>query len=76
MNGIMTLLYFILVLGVIASALFVLYHLLRYSLSKSRAIRAAALFLSGFFFLLITNIILFSQLDWESIIATTVKSSL
>lgn len=76
MNQIVGLLYTILVIGLSGAAVFITYHILRYSLSKKKAFEGSVLFLAVFVFLLFTNMILFSQLDWGSIFETTVNSSL
>lgn len=76
MNEIMWLLYLVVVLGIALVSGFVVYHILRYSLSRKRAVEGAILFISVLLFLLFTNMMLFSRLDWRSILETTASSSL
>lgn len=76
MNEIMNLLYLIVVMGVLVVAGFVTYHILRYSLSRKKAVEGALLFISVFLFLLFTNIMLFSRLNWRSMLETAASSSL
>lgn len=76
MNEIMNLLYLVLVLGIAGVSIFIVYHILRYSLSRKKAIEGAVLFISVFLFLLFTNMILFSQLDWRSILGTAASTTL
>lgn len=76
MNEIMNLLYLIVVMGILVVAGFVTYHILRYSLSRKKAVEGASLFISVFLFLLFTNIMLFSRLNWRSMLETAASSSL
>lgn len=76
MNEIVGLIYTVLVIGLSGAAVFIVYHILRYSLSKKKAFEGSVLFLAGFVFLLFTNMVLFSRLDWESMLQTTMNSSL
>lgn len=76
MNEIMSLLYLIVVLGLMGASVFIVYHILRYSLSRKKAVEGAILFVSVLVFLLFTNMMLFSRLDWRSLLETAASSSL
>lgn len=76
MNEIMHLLYLVVVLGIAGASIFVVYHILRYSLSRKKAVEGALLFITVLLFMLFTNMMLFSRLDWRSLLETTASSAL
>ncbi len=69
MTRILTLFYLILFLGVCLTSLYVVYHILRYSLSKRQAIVIGVAFVSVLVLLLITNAVLFFRIDWDGLLA-------
>jgi hypothetical protein len=68
MISIFGLLYFILLIIYILIALFIVYHIVRFSLSKSAMAMTLAIFVGGFGLLLFCNIILFLSINWKEII--------
>lgn len=62
------LLYTFLFFSFVATALFIVFHLLRYSLNRRVALWSAALFLFVFIILLITNAALFFSLPFDTLL--------
>lgn len=60
--------YFVVLLVFVSIGFFVMYHLLRYSLTKQSAIATILIFLPVFFILLFSNIIIFFSLDFQQIL--------
>ena len=65
-------LYTILFLSYVMTALFIVFHLLRYSLDRKMAIFSTLFFVTVFTILLLSNGILFFSLPLESLLPTTV----
>lgn len=61
-------LYLILFFSYIAAALFIAYHIIRYSLSRTALIFGLTLFLSVFVSLLLSNMTLFFSLPLDSLL--------
>ncbi len=70
MQQIVSLLYLLFFLGVSVTTLFIVYHISKYSLSKKTAFWGNTVFLSGLAILLGLNAIIFSRIDWDSIVFT------
>jgi len=68
MSGIIGILYLVMFLGISAVGIYVCYHILRHSLSRSRAITTTFVFVSVFAILLFANAIIFFRIDWDAII--------
>ena len=66
MEQLISLFYLFFLFGAALMALFVTYHIARYSLSKQSAFWGNILFLSVFLFFFVTNVLLFSRIDWAS----------
>lgn len=66
MTHILTVFYFILFTGVCLTGAYVIYHILRYSLSSRQAAVTAVVFGSILVFLLVANAILFFRIDWDA----------
>lgn len=71
MQSIFGLLYVVLFFSYIAAALFIVFHLLRYSLKRSSALFGVTLFLLVFFVLVSTNILIFYSLPLDELLART-----
>jgi len=69
MTRILTLFYLILFLGVGLTSAYVVYHILRYSLSKRQAVLTVGLFGSVLLFLLATNALFFFRIDWDGMLS-------
>lgn len=65
-------LYTILFLSYVMTALFVVFHLMRYSLDRKMAVFSTLFFVTVFTILLLSNGILFFSLPFESLLPTTV----
>ena len=72
MQFIFGVLYTILFLCYVMTALFIVFHLLRYSLDRKMAIFSTLFFVTVFTILLLSNGILFFSLPLESLLPTTV----
>ena len=70
MRPILGLLYVIFFLGSLTTALFVVFHLLRYSLDRKVALFGTIFFLTVFVILLFTNALIFFSLPLETIFPT------
>ncbi|MDP2837722.1 MAG: hypothetical protein Q8O53_00395 [Candidatus Moranbacteria bacterium] len=70
MRLIFGLLYTLFFLGCLTTALFVVFHLLRYSLDRKVAVFGTVFFLSVFVILLFTNALIFFTLPLESLFPT------
>lgn len=68
MQQIVSLLYLLFFLGASIMALFVMYHISKYSLSKKNAFWGNTIFLSGLIILLGLNAIIFFRIDWTSVV--------
>jgi hypothetical protein len=68
MQQILTFLYLLFFLGISVTALFVVYHISKYSLSKKNAFWGNTVFLSGLIILFGLNMIIFFQIDWTSVV--------
>ncbi|MEI7749864.1 MAG: hypothetical protein WCJ25_02570 [Candidatus Moraniibacteriota bacterium] len=71
MTTIIHLFYLILLLGISVVGVYICYHILRYSLSKKNALAVVSVFAGVFLFLLLTNAVIFSQVDWNKLFSTT-----
>jgi len=67
MIAIFVILYLIIVLIYILAALFIIYHIVKFSLHKSTAVLTLAIFLPVFGVLLFTNLMLLLAIDWNGI---------
>jgi hypothetical protein len=65
---ILSLLYLLFFLAIVVAALFVVYHISKYSLSKKNAFWGNMIFLSGLAILLGLNAIIFFRINWDSIV--------
>ena len=63
--------YLVLVVTYLASAGFIVFHILRYSLCRSNAITGTALFLFVFTVLFVTNVVLFSAIPLDTLLQGT-----
>jgi hypothetical protein len=68
MQPIFGLLYTILFLSYIVTALFIVFHLLRYSIDRASTVFTVTLFLSVFIILLLLNALAFFSLPFESLL--------
>ena len=68
MQLIFGLLYTILFLSYVMTALFVVFHLLRYSLNRKMAVLSTVFFLTVFIILLLSNSLLFFSLPLDSLL--------
>jgi hypothetical protein len=68
MIAIINLFYLLLFFGISAVGLYICYHILRYSLSKKSALTVVTLFAGIFLLFLCTNAVLFSQIDWGTLL--------
>lgn len=68
MQQIVSLLYILFFLGVSITTLFIVYHISKYSLSKKTAFWGNTIFLSGLIILLGMNALIFSRIDWDSVV--------
>ncbi len=73
MLAIFGILYLIIVLIYILAALFIIYHIVKFSLHKSTAVLTLAIFLPVFGVLLFTNLMLFLAIDWNGIFSFIVS---
>ncbi|MBP9727952.1 MAG: hypothetical protein KBD27_01095 [Candidatus Moranbacteria bacterium] len=71
MQLIFGILYTILFLSYVMTALFVVFHLLRYSLNRRMAVLSTLFFVGIFLILLLSNSILFFSLPLESLLPMT-----
>lgn len=71
MIGIINLFYLVLFFGMAAVGLYVCYHILRYSLSRSAAFITVFVFASVFLFFLSTNALLFFRIDWQDLLESS-----
>jgi len=67
MLAIFGILYLAIVLIYLLTALFIMYHIMKFSLHKSTAVLTLAIFLPVFGTLLFTNLMLFLAIDWNGI---------
>ncbi|OIQ02559.1 MAG: hypothetical protein COZ27_01185 [Candidatus Moranbacteria bacterium CG_4_10_14_3_um_filter_41_65] len=67
MTSLILALYLLIFFCYIAVALFILFHIFRYSLKRSTAIFSASLFSLVFIVLMVTNFILFTRLPFSEI---------
>ncbi len=67
MLAIFGILYLAIVLIYLLTALFIMYHIMKFSLHKSTAVLTLAIFLPVFGTLLFTNLMLFLAIDWNEI---------
>jgi len=70
MTGLIFLLYFIIILIYTATYFFIVYHLVRYSLKPSLNTLILPVFIIGSALLLISNIMLFFAVDWQTLLAS------
>lgn len=68
MPQLLSLLYLTLFLGAVLTALFIVYHIVRYSLTKKSAVFGVTFFGSVFLVFLFVNAFLFFTVDWTSIL--------
>jgi len=73
MTTIIHLFYLILLLGISVVGVYICYHILRYSLSKKSAFAIVSVFAGVFLFLLLTNAIIFFQVNWGILFSTTAE---
>jgi hypothetical protein len=71
MTSILTLFYLVLFLGVGLTGIYIIYHILRYSLSKQQATLTAGIFGTVLLFLLAANTTFFFRIDWDSILSAS-----
>lgn len=76
MQLIFGILYTFLFFSYVATALFVVFHLLRYSLNRKMAILSTTLFVIVLFLLLVANALLFFTLPFENMLPILSFSSL
>lgn len=76
MRLIFGILYTFLFSSYVATALFVVFHLLRYSLNRKMAILSTTLFVTVLFLLLVANALLFFTLPFENMLPILSFSSL
>lgn len=76
MRLIFGILYTFLFFSYVATALFVVFHLLRYSLNRKMAILSTTLFVIVLFLLLVANALLFFTLPFENMLPILSFSSL
>ncbi len=69
MLAIFGIIYLVIVLIYILAALFIVYHIMKFSLHKSTVILTLAIFVPVFGVLLFTNLMLFLAIDWNGIIS-------
>ena len=67
MQSISTLLYLLFLAGVSITALFVLYHITKYSLSKQHSFLGTTVFILGTVLLLWLNSMIFFRIDWNTV---------
>lgn len=67
MFAIFGIIYLAIVLIYLLAALFIIYHIMKFSLHKTTAVLTLAIFLPVFGTLLFTNIMLFLAIDWNEI---------
>ena len=67
MQQLPALLYLFFLLGVTVAAIFVIYHISKYSFSKTNAFWGNTAFLVGLFLLLGLNALIFFRIDWEAV---------
>lgn len=70
MTRILTIFYFLLFFGVGLTSAYIIYHVLRYSLSKQQAIVTAGIFGVVLLFLLAANAVLFFRIDWDTMLTS------
>lgn len=73
MIAIFGILYFILLLIYVLAALFIVYHIMRFSLNKGVMILTLVIFLSVLGALLFSNIMLFLTLRWDKIFSNLIS---
>ena len=66
-GAIIAILYGVVVFTVVMMGIFIIYHIVKYSFSKSEMAITLGLFLSVFIVLLISNSIIFSSIDFGAI---------
>lgn len=67
MAGIFGILYLLLIIIYMIMALFVVYHIVRFSFHKSVTALTLVIFISVFMFLLFSNLTLFLAVKWEKV---------
>lgn len=75
MLQIFSLLYLALFFGAILTALFIVYHIVRYSLTRQSAVFGVIFFGSVFLVLLFANAFLFFLIDWVHVFESRIASS-
>lgn len=73
MLAIFGIIYLVIVLIYILAALFIMYHIMKFSLHKSTAVLTLAIFLPVFGTLLFTNLMLFLSINWNEILSNIVS---
>lgn len=73
MIAIFGILYLAIVLIYLLAALFIMYHIMKFSLHKSTAVLTLAIFLPVFGTLLFTNLMLFLAIDWNRIFSFVIS---
>ena len=68
MSSIFSLLYAILFFSYIAVAIFIVFHIIRYSLKRGLALFGVTLFLFVFFILVFTNVLIFFSLPISTVL--------
>lgn len=66
--------YLLLILIALVAAGFIIFHILRYSLRRSSAIVGVSLFTSVFFLLLLSNILLFANIPFDTLFESSFTS--
>lgn len=74
MRQMLGLFYTVLFLSYIFAALFIVFHIVRYSFDKKTAVFGATLFLVVLVILLFTNALLFFSLPFDTVLSHTVSS--
>jgi len=75
MLNIIGIFYFIVFLSFLLTALFIVFHIIRYSINKTSSFLMLVVFVSIFCILLISNVILFFSVPWEQMFDFAVLGS-
>jgi hypothetical protein len=67
MSSIITILYFVIILILLAFGAAIIFHLLRYRINRQVAGIMSIIYVIGAALLLISNFVLFKQVNWEQI---------
>jgi len=65
MFNIIEIFYFIIFFSFVLAALFIIFHIIRYSINKTSSLVMLAVFIPVFCALLVINFILFHSVQWE-----------